>query len=276
MRIDNSKNAAKNASQDTKAGKAMRFVLRLKDEWTCFWETLFPRTCPVCGRRLLADEDGWCLLCDRDMPLTHFWDWRNNPAEKRLWARTYLQAVYSLFYFNNSNDYPKLIYRIKYGGGQQLARLAGRRLGSYLLAHQGEAGWTGIVPVPLHPRKRRQRGYNQAKWIALGLSDVLNLPVYPHLLRRKRYTRTQTKVDPQHKWENVSGSFKVQHRHIPPDLLTEPNRAPGSGPYRPHLLLVDDVLTTGATLEACSEALHSSLPSSVRISVATLGFVGEV
>ena len=263
MRIDNSKNAAKNASQDTKAGKAMRFVLRLKDEWTCFWETLFPRTCPVCGRQLLADEDGWCLLCDRDMPLTHFWDWRNNPAEKRLWARTYLQAVYSLFYFNNSNDYPKLIYRIKYGGGQQLARLAGRRLGSYLLVHQGEAGWTGIVPVPLHPRKRRQRGYNQAEWIALGLSDVLNLPIYPHLLRRKRYTRTQTKVDPQHKWENVSGSFEVQHRHIPPDLRDA----------NPHLLLVDDVLTTGATLEACCTALRTVFPPGVRISVATLAFV---
>lgn len=229
----------------------------MKKRWTSLWETVFPRTCPICQRQLLPDESGWCLLCDRDMPLTHFWDWRNNPAERRLWSRTPVHAACCLFYFDHSNPYPKLIYRIKYGGAQKLARLAGRRLGNYLLPYAQQNGWTGLVPVPLHWRKHWKRGYNQAEWIARGLGEVLGLPVYPHLLRRRRYTRTQTQIDPQNKWTNVANAFVLQHNHLP------------EGPQ--HLIIVDDVLTTGSTLAACATILVTQL--GYKVSVATLAYV---
>ncbi len=198
-----------------------------------------------------------CLLCERDLPLTYFWDWRNNPAEKKLWGRIPLRAVYALFYFDRSNDYPQLLYRIKYQGGRKLAKALGRRLGTQLQPLAATAGWCGIIPVPLHWRKRWQRGYNQSEWIAEGIAQVLQLPVYPQALIRQRYTRTQTRLQTEEKWANLQGAFRLN-----------PNQLPQG---EQHWLLVDDVLTTGATLEACATVLVEKL--GCRVSIATLAWV---
>ena len=229
----------------------------MKPDLSALWETLFPRTCPVCRRSLQPQETDMCLLCERDLPLTHFWDWRNNPAEKKLWGRIPLRAVYALFYFDRSNDYPQLLYRIKYQGGRKLAKALGRRLGTQLQPLAATAGWSGIIPVPLHWRKRWQRGYNQSEWIAEGIAQVLQLPVYPQALIRQRYTRTQTRLLTEEKWANLQGAFRLN-----------PNQLPQG---EQHWLLVDDVLTTGATLEACASILVEQL--GCKVSIATLAYV---
>lgn len=220
-------------------------------------EILVPRNCPVCSRRLRRWERHLCLTCRRDLPLTYFWDWRNNPAEQRMWGRIYAEAVYALFYFDRENGYPRLLYRIKYRGGRSLAVHLGFLLGERLRNSRSPADWNLIVPVPLHPRKKRERGYNQAERIARGISEATGIPVETRLLKRIRYTRTQTRIETGHKWENIRDAFRAD-----PDIPL---------PEQPHILLTDDVLTSGSTLEACAEALRT-IPG-LRISLAAAAFV---
>lgn len=202
-----------------------------------------------------------CAECLKDMPLTYFWSWRGNPAEQILWARTYLEGVVSLFYYSRDNDYKELLHAVKYGGNVATGRWLGRILGEKMR----EAAYPlpdVIVPVPLHWRRQWKRGYNQAEVIARGISEGLSgdIPVLTDILRRVRYSTSQTRMSVGSKWENVSGAFVLR------DIKTAAERLSGR-----HVLLVDDVLTTGATAEACWDALRV-IPD-IRVSYASIAFV---
>ena len=177
------------------------------------------------------------------------------------WARTYLEGVVSLFYYSRDNDYKELLHAVKYGGNVATGRWLGRMLGEKMR----EAAYPlpdVIVPVPLHWRRQWKRGYNQAEVIARGISEGLSgdIPVLTDILRRVRYSTSQTRMSVGSKWENVSGSFVLI------DNITAAERLSGR-----HVLLVDDVLTTGATVEACWDALRV-IPD-VRVSYASIAFV---
>ena len=222
---------------------------------------VWPRRCGVCGGFLDTEERYVCAECLKDMPLTYFWSWRANPAEQILWARTYLEGVVSLFYYSRDNDYKELLHAVKYGGNVATGRWLGRMLGEKMR----EAAYPlpdVIVPVPLHWRRQWKRGYNQAEVIARGISEGLSgdIPVLTDILRRVRYSTSQTRMSVGSKWENVSGSFVLI------DNITAAERLSGR-----HVLLVDDVLTTGATVEACWDALRV-IPD-VRVSYASIAFV---
>ena len=222
---------------------------------------VWPRRCGVCGGFLDTEERYVCAECLKDMPLTYFWSWRGNPAEQILWARTYLEGVVSLFYYSRDNDYKELLHAVKYGGNVATGRWLGRILGEKMR----EAAYPlpdVIVPVPLHWRRQWKRGYNQAEVIARGISEGLSgdIPVLTGILRRVRYSTSQTRMSVGSKWENVSGSFVLI------DNITAAERLSGR-----HVLLVDDVLTTGATVEACWDALRV-IPD-VRVSYASIAFV---
>ena len=222
---------------------------------------VWPRRCGVCGGFLDTEERYVCAECLKDMPLTYFWSWRGNPAEQILWARTYLEGVVSLFYYSRDNDYKELLHAVKYGGNVATGRWLGRILGEKMR----EAAYPlpdVIVPVPLHWRRQWKRGYNQAEVIARGISEGLSgdIPVLTDILRRVRYSTSQTRMSVGSKWENVSGSFVLI------DNRTAAERLSGR-----HVLLVDDVLTTGATAEACWDALRV-IPD-VRVSYASIAFV---
>ena len=222
---------------------------------------VWPRRCGVCGGFLDTEERYVCAECLKDMPLTYFWSWRANPAEQILWARTYLEGVVSLFYYSRDNDYKELLHAVKYGGNVATGRWLGRILGEKMR----EAAYPlpdVIVPVPLHWRRQWKRGYNQAEVIARGISEGLSgdIPVLTDILRRVRYSTSQTRMSVGSKWENVSGSFVLI------DNRTAAERLSGR-----HVLLVDDVLTTGATAEACWDALRV-IPD-VRVSYASIAFV---
>lgn len=222
---------------------------------------VWPRRCGVCGGFLDTEERYVCAECLKDMPLTYFWSWRANPAEQILWARTYLEGVVSLFYYSRDNDYKELLHAVKYGGNVATGRWLGRILGEKMR----EAAYPMpdvIVPVPLHWRRQWKRGYNQAEVIARGISEGLagDVPVLTDILRRVRYSTSQTRMSVGSKWENVSGSFVLI------DNRTAAERLSGR-----HVLLVDDVLTTGATAEACWDALRV-IPD-IRVSYASIAFV---
>lgn len=233
-------------------------------DWTGGWKELadmvWPRRCIVCGEYLDTDEKFMCDPCRSDMPLTYFWSWRENPAERMLWARTYMQFVIPLFYYSRDNGYRYLLHEVKYGGNIRLGIYLGEMLGQRI-----RDGYSGplpdlIVPVPLYWRRKWRRGYNQAEIIARGISKGLGgCPVVPGLVRRVKYSTSQTRIHMGSKWENVREAFVLNRKMAAEEFSGR------------HLLLVDDVLTTGATAEACHEAL-SALPG-VRISYASVAYV---
>lgn len=241
-------------------------------------DVLLPRTCIVCGRRLLFMEEHVCLECLAGMPLTYFWGQGHNQMSDRLnemiqqrldmenslVKEPYAQAA-ALFLYHAEDGYRMIPYNIKYKGDIKTGEYFGRMLGRRLLDAELWKDTDVIIPVPLHWSRRFARGYNQAEVIAAGIAASMGIPSRTDILIRKRRTKTQTRLDVKAKLENVSGAFEVS----------------GSGkiylkenPEVRHVVLVDDVFTTGSTVGECFRALRTVFPPSVRISVATLGFVG--
>lgn len=233
-------------------------------------DLVLPRACIVCGRRLLVEERHLCLFCMTDLPMTHFWQVTRNPMADRFNAviqehspdyaphEPYAYAA-ALFFYHSEAGYRQIPYRLKYHGDIPAGRYFGKILGERL----AEAGHFRdvdlVIPVPLHWTRKWKRGYNQAEVIAAEVSMVLHARMECGMLRRVRRTQTQTVLSVEEKSRNVSGAF----------------RAVRSAETFRHILLIDDVFTTGATLTACFTALRSAFQASVRISVATLGYVGD-
>lgn len=224
-------------------------------------ELFFPRRCLVCGRFLAADEEDICPACFAELPLTYQWDVIQNAAFERLALRFDVEAVAALFRFGPASDYRRIVYGIKYGNRRKLGFRMGFLLGTYLAGSREFRRCQAVVPVPLHPLRRWKRGYNQAEEIARGVAAALGIPLETALLRRHRHTRTQTRLRGAAKTKNVQGAFRVR-----------PERAAilQAAGIR-HLLLIDDVLTTGSTLAACAAPLQAA---GFRLSCATLAFAG--
>ena len=245
-------------------------------------DMLLPRTCIVCGKKLLVDEKHICLQCTIDLPLTHFWDRTHNPMADRFneklqeWldADTYERYAYAsaLFFYNEGAEYKNITRELKYNGnipaGRYFAGMLGRRMASR--EHFRDVGM--VVPVPLHWKREWSRGYNQAEVIAKEIAESLGAVMRNDILERVRNTKTQTRLDIEEKAANVKEAFTVRDRQI---LLDAIGSSCAGGNQTGHILLVDDVFTTGATLNACFIALRQVLTPEVRISIATLGFVGE-
>ena len=242
-------------------------------------EILLPRQCITCGQKLLLDEKHLCLECLADLPLTYFWTISHNPMADKFNAimqerlngsdeslRDKYAYAAALFFYHSDADYRLIPYQIKYHGNLQAGKYFGKMLGKRLASSEQFADVDMIVPVPLHWTRKWKRGYNQAEVIASGVSESLGVPMKADILKRRKRTKTQTKVDVEAKAQNVSNAFALSH-----DILESLDT---SGNMPEHLLLIDDVFTTGSTLMACFTALRAVFPPSVHISVATLAFVG--
>jgi len=226
----------------------------------------FPRRCILCGNSLVGAEKKLCCTCLWDMPFITGEE-PLSAAQRVFWGRCRIEAVWPLFYY--VNPYKEIVHRIKYGSDIALALQMGRMLGARIASDVllGKAPPIDyIVPVPLHWRRRLKRGYNQtaeiSKGIRIGYSEVLpgGASLFTHLLYRRSATATQTRKNRHQRWLNVKDAFGVRS---------------GAGVHRKidgrHLLLVDDVLTTGATLDACANSILEHF--CCRVSIATLGFV---
>lgn len=238
-------------------------------------DVLLPRVCVVCGCRLNRSEKHLCLVCRANLPLTYFWERSHNEMADRLnWliegsidaylsdgVRERYAYATALFFYDGSGDYRRIPHQLKYHGNLNLGREFGKILGQHLKEAEHLKDIDMVVPVPLHWTRKWKRGYNQAEIIAEAVANVLGVKMQTNILRRTRRTQTQTKIDPSKKSENVKGAFAAD---LPVIMKSRCH----------HLLIVDDVFTSGSTLHNCFLALRSALPVSVRISIATLGYVG--
>ncbi len=214
----------------------------------------------MCGEYLEVEEEHICEACRGDMPLTYFWRWRDNPAEQMLWGRTYLQGVICLYFYSRDNEYRRLVQKVKYEGDIKLGKYLGHLLGEYITGTDYPLP-DYIVPVPIHWRRRWRRGYNQAEVIARGLQEALpcRIPILNNLIYRRKYTSSQTNMSMGVKWENAHGTFALRKRFHTETLQGK------------HIWLVDDVLTSGATAEACFDTLRT-IPD-LKITLITLAYV---
>ena len=222
-------------------------------------DLFFERSCAVCGGTLASEEHLVCDRCRSDIPLTYFWNYSENAAMERLFDCRVSNAA-ALFFYRHDSPYCEIVRKFKYGRRRDLGLWAARLLGSYLAGGGLYGKVQAVVPVPLHPLKRWKRGFNQAEIIARGVAEELGgLAVAHHLLRRRRYTSTQTRHSAQSRRRNVSGAFSLNEQQAAWLKASGIN----------HILLVDDVMTTGATLKECIHLLQPHFT----VSVATLGFV---
>jgi ComF family protein len=208
-----------------------------------FIDLFYPRLCLACSRNLYAHEHDICWPCLYRLPRTHFHRMADNPLERLFWGRMDVKAVTSLLYFTKSGMTQQLLHKLKYKGMRQVGHKLGRLLGDEMRHSDRFADLHAILPVPLHPEKEKKRGYNQSLVIAEGLAEALQLPALPKALVRPHFTETQTRKGRLERWENVESAF----------LCTNPATLAGK-----NVLLVDDVLTTGATLEACGRLLQQA------------------
>jgi len=213
----------------------------------------YPHVCEGCGSDLLQEDNLLCLRCITDLPHTRFAQHAGNPIEKIFWGRVPLTAAHSEFYFAKESLVQQLIHQLKYKGNRAIGIYLGELMGRSLLDSNRFKNIDYLVPIPLYPDKERKRGYNQAAVICGGMSGVMNVPVLTGNITRARFTETQTKKHRTERWENVSDSF----------IVLEKEKLAGK-----NILLIDDVITTGATLEACCQVILAA--ADVKLSVATL------
>lgn len=221
-------------------------------------ELVYPRLCCACLDDLAAGERVVCSRCRWELPLTYYWRMHDNYSVDILSGRFNMVHASSLLFYEHSHLSRNLIHKIKYSGRSDIAKELGVMYGRILRESEIYDDIDIIIPVPLHWSKRIKRGYNQSEVVAQSMAEVMNVNYKKAILKRRRRTQTQAhKKNRLDRWNNVSGAFRVTD--CPKEC-----RLDGL-----HVLLVDDVLTTGATIEACACELQRAYPS-VRISVATL------
>ena len=220
---------------------------------TDFFSLMYPNLCLVCGESLLKNEQHLCLGCLHGIPKTNYHHLSDNPIEKRFWGKVSIYRGTAFFFFQKGSPFQKLLHSLKYKGNKEIGQVLGKYAAVDLLDSPDFKSVDIIIPVPLHPNKYKKRGFNQSEWIGKGLSEVLEIPQDTLTLRRIRENDTQTKKSVFERYENTEGIFELA------DKTTLAGK---------HVLLVDDVLTTGSTLEACIRVLIEI--DGVKVSVFTL------
>lgn len=225
--------------------------------WTDLKDFLFPRTCLGCGKPLLQGEDALCIGCMADLPRTHLLKSAGNEMERFFWGRFPIERASSLLYYNRGGRVAHLLHAMKYYGHRKLCVAMGKLLAAELSPSGFFDDIDRLIPVPLHKTRLRSRGYNQSQLLAEGIAHCTDLPIEPDTLFRLHNNATQTRQSMFHRSENTEKLFDIHTDRIEPLQHS-------------HVLLVDDVLTTGSTLTACAHALGKV--EGIRISVATLAW----
>ena len=199
----------------------------------------FPRCCAGCSGLLTDSELYICTECLYLLPRTNYWREKDNLVAKIFWGRVYIENAASYLHFVKGSRLQQIIHHLKYKNQKQIGEYLGRIYAQELI-NTDFTNIDAIVPVPLHPKKLKKRGYNQSEHIAIGMSSVMKKEVITNSLIRLSQNKSQTLKSRFERWENVQDVFEI----INPELIANK-----------HVLLVDDVLTTGSTLESCINAL---------------------
>ncbi len=227
----------------------------LYDLWDDFISLLFPRLCYACGDHLLRNENLICTGCHVAIPRTMYHIEPDNPVSRLFWGRCVIEKAAAFSLYNKGSRIRNLIHNMKYKGIGEIGFELGRIYGLSLKSSGFLSDIDIIIPVPLHPSKKRTRGFNQSEVISEGIAAASGLPVIADSLVRSSSSATQTKRSRYERWVNVEGIFR----------LTDPEAVSGR-----HILLVDDVITTGSTIESCINELIKV--TGVRVSVVAMAF----
>ena len=224
--------------------------------WTRIVDFIAPRSFVICGRRLSPTERSLCSVCVLHLYRTTFqFTPEDNEMAQLFWGLLPVERTAALIYYEPRSETAALIYKLKYGHRPDI----GEDLGRIMAEEMKPAGFLDgidiLLPIPLSKKRYWQRGYNQSEMLARGMSEVTGLPVITKAVRRTNFRQSQTSLTRKERQENVEGTFVLRH----PELLENK-----------HVLLIDDICTTGATLLACSEAIRSV--KGIHISILTLGF----
>lgn len=224
-----------------------------KDILAGFWSLLYPHLCLICDKTNLPRKESICLTCSYQLAKTNDFLAKENPFTERFWGRLQIESGASFYHFVKGGLTQQLLHQLKYKGKKELGRYIGQLFGANLNSSIHFKEIDLIIPVPLHLKKQHIRGYNQSTSFAKGLSETLGIPYREKILIRTQYASSQTQKNRMERFESMQAAFQV----------TQPNSIANR-----HLLLVDDVLTTGATLEACGTCLLK-VPGT-RLSMATI------
>ena len=216
----------------------------------------FPRLCIGCGKKLLSQEECLCMQCLMDLPKTHFLNTPGNEMESRMWAIPIVRRASALYYYAKGGRLSTVLRGMKYQHRKSLCVFMGRLIATELKPSGFFEGIDYLIPVPLHPDRLRQRGYNQSEQLAWGISQLTGIPLAVDVLERIHNNTTQTHKSSSERWQNTQGLFAPT-----PQAVKLKNK---------HVLFVDDVFTTGATLSACVAALSSV--ESIQASIVTLAY----
>lgn len=228
----------------------------MKSLFTNLLDVLYPNLCLTCGESLIRGEEMICLRCLHDIPKTNYHLEIDNTVEKRFWGKVPIHRATSHFHFYKGSPFQHLLHELKYHDNKEIGQIMGKHAAVDLLDSKDFSSIDVIVPVPLHPKRLQERGYNQSEWIAKGLSEILDKPIDTTNLIRIKENATQTKKSVFERYQNTREIFKQL------DIKQFKKQ---------HVLLVDDVLTTGSTLEACMLALMET--DYIKISAFTLAIV---
>ena len=231
-------------------------MTRISNFWYRLLDVLAPRLCVVCGRRLSLTEPVLCASCNMHLPRTGFqFSASDNPMARLFWGLIPVERAAALFFYEAGSPTSSIVYDLKYHDHPEIGVEMGRLLGREFAEAGFFDGIDAIIPVPLARSRERHRGYNQSRCIAKGIADATGLPLCDKVLRRTKFKRSQTQMRHWERQENVADVFRLR------DASAVGGR---------HVLLVDDVVTTGATMTACARELLNA--GGVRLSLLSLGF----
>lgn len=215
---------------------------------------IFPNSCISCVCELHASEKYICHFCWGKIVFTYHENTKEpSSLDKIFWGRVFLNETFSLFYFEQAKPSQEILHALKYQYKPNLGIAMGEKIAHKIQENKLMLEVQALIPVPLHPKKEFIRGYNQSEKIALGISKVLGIPVFKKQIKKIKHTESQTKKDRFHRWENVATIFGAENAIIPFQ----------------HVAIVDDVVTTGATIEALANKLLSNNPE-LKISIISL------
>ena len=224
--------------------------------WSRLLDLISPRLCVVCGNRLTVTEETLCSKCYLHLPRTDFdHDLYENVMAKLFWGQIAIEKATALFYYEPHAETANILYELKYKNHPEIGVVMGRMMAKDLMRSGMFEGIDAIVPVPLARKRERERGYNQSLELAKGVSEVTGLPIYNKVVKRTKFMGSQTQRGRWERNENVEHVFEL---------------VDGDSINGKHLLLIDDVVTTGATIIACAQKMQKA--SNVKISVLALGF----
>ena len=224
-----------------------------------FINLFFPKTCHACDAILIDNEIGICVGCRHELPLTNYHFERPKTVKKIFYGRADIEAATALFYFHKSGKVQQLLHNLKYKGKEEIGYIFGNWLGAELLESPYFKTIDVVIPVPIHSKKLKQRGYNQVSLFAKQIAKALDASYRDDVLIKSTNTKTQVFQSREARFQSVAHSFYVQN------LNTIDHK---------HILLVDDIITTGATIEACALVLNPAKNS--RLSVATIAITHSI